>query len=407
MIEKRKRISDMMELIGKLDISPTMYKDAIEKYKNIGTFLLEKGIHADFYPQGSFPMGLVVRPYKNEDDANYDLDAICQLDLTKESTTPQKIKETIEKAFESDETYKSRLTIYDACCTIQYAEKNEIGFSIDIVSAVDEAESVKDKLSAASEVPQYIDSSIAITTKKSSDYEWATNNPKGYKLWFDEINKPFLEMNPLQSRALIFESHRSIFNSIEDIPLELERSSLQRVIQMLKRHRDVYFLKINDGKNLKPISAIITTLVASIAQTAPANMEVFDLLKYTLEQFDIYSKHQVLNETQFSNIYQNKNIVKRSKGKWIIENPVNPGDNLADAWNENPKIATAFFNWTKCVTEDFLGSMDKTDENFIMILEAALGSNFVRKGIDINKYVPSISSVKPVNITSQSKPWRS
>ena len=397
-------MSDILGLISKLDISPTMYKDAVEKYKNLGTYLQEKGIQADFYPQGSFSIGTVVRPYKDNKDANFDLDAICQILNEKDATTAQDIKEMVESTFEENETYKKKITNCDKCCTINYAETNEIGFSIDIVSAVAEDESTKQRLKEKSILPEYIDTAIAISSKKDEEYEWATNNPKGFKEWFDRINKPFLENNPLQSRSAIFESYRGVFASIEEIPIELERSALQRVIQILKRHRDVYFSKKQNGNILKPISAIITTVVATIASTASASLNVFYLLKYVLSEFNIYSKRQILNETEFSNFYKNKNIVQRKEGHWIIENPVNPEDNLADSWNENPLIARAFFDWTKCVSTDFLESYEKRDEEYVALLESALGSDFVRRSIDVKKYSSSVA--KPIIQSSQSKPWR-
>lgn len=404
MVSKENRMSDILGLISKLDISPTMYKDAVEKYKNLGTYLQEKGIQADFYPQGSFSLGTVVRPYKDNKDANFDLDAICQILNEKGATTPQDIKEMVESAFEENEAYKKKLTKCDKCCTINYTETNEIGFSIDIVSAIEEDESTKQRLKEKSILPEYIDTAIAISSKKDEEYEWATNNPKGFKEWFDKINKPFLENNPLQSRSAIFESYREVFASIEEIPIELERSALQRVIQILKRHRDVYFSKKQNGNTLKPISAIITTVVASIASTALASLNVFDLLKYVLSEFNIYSKQQILNETEFSNFYKNKNIVQRKEGNWVIENPVNPEDNLADSWNEDPLMAKAFFDWTKCVYTDFLESYEKRDEEYIALLESALGSDFVRRSIDVKKYSSSVA--KPIIQSSQSKPWR-
>lgn len=405
MIEQKERILDIYNLINKLDISPTMYKYAVEKYKSISTFLLEKGIKADFYPQGSFSLGTVVRPYKNNKEANYDLDAICQIEIQKKVTTPKSIKDMVEKAFESDERYKSRLIKYDKCCTIQYADIGEIGFSIDVVPAVDEDLETKSLLKQKSLEPRYIDTAIAITDKKLEEYEWATNNPKGFKEWFQKINTPFLENSLQQSRRSIFESYKGLFASVEEIPVELERSSLQRVIQILKRHRDVYFSKIKDGDSLKPLSAIITTIVACISMTASANLSVFDLLKYVLNELEIYSKHQILNETQFSARYQYKNIVKHINGEWIIENPVNPNDNLADAWNKNASIARAFFTWTQYVSNDFLKSIDKTDEEFITVIESALGSSFVRNNINERKYSTSITTPKVINSNNQSKPW--
>ncbi len=53
MISKEKRKEDFLKLVKGLDISPTMFKNAREKYENIGKFLNENGLDLDIYPQGS------------------------------------------------------------------------------------------------------------------------------------------------------------------------------------------------------------------------------------------------------------------------------------------------------------------------------------------------------------------
>ena len=58
------RQQDILKLIEGLDISPTMYKNATDKYKAVGTYLQEQGVECDIFPQGSFRLGTVVRPYR-------------------------------------------------------------------------------------------------------------------------------------------------------------------------------------------------------------------------------------------------------------------------------------------------------------------------------------------------------
>ncbi len=56
------RIKNITKVVEQLDISPSLYKNAIEKYKNLANLLSEKGLDANIYPQGSFALGTVVRP---------------------------------------------------------------------------------------------------------------------------------------------------------------------------------------------------------------------------------------------------------------------------------------------------------------------------------------------------------
>ena len=404
MVTKEERLTDVLGIIDKLDISPSMYRDSVEKYKAIGTFLSSKGINADFYPQGSFSLGTVVRPYKNNQDASFDLDAVCQIEINKEDTDPREIKRMVEKAFDDDETYSGKLEKFDKCCTIRYADIGGIGFSIDIVPSVKEDQGTILELMGKSHNPNLVVSSIAITDVSDEVYEWATNNPKGYKVWFDKINSEFLASNPIRNRRMMFEANRSIFASIEDIPIELERSALQRVIQILKRHRDVYFSKMADGDNLKPLSAIITIVVAMISQVAPSNLPVFDLLRFVLNEFDIYSQRQILNESQFTFKYGVKNVIQRPGGVWKLENPANPKDNFVDSWNSNSLLSKAFFNWIKQANSDFIQSVEKSDREFYAQLGASFGFETTRQIIKESKY----SAVQPLvtlSRESQSKPW--
>ena len=55
------RQQDILSIISELDISPTMYSNAVEKYKAITAYLESYGIEAEMYPQGSFAFGTVVR----------------------------------------------------------------------------------------------------------------------------------------------------------------------------------------------------------------------------------------------------------------------------------------------------------------------------------------------------------
>ena len=58
------RQRDILKVIQSLDISPTMYKNAVEKYTALATYLEENGFAVSIYPQGSFAYGTVVRPLK-------------------------------------------------------------------------------------------------------------------------------------------------------------------------------------------------------------------------------------------------------------------------------------------------------------------------------------------------------
>lgn len=95
MREKSYRKQDILKLIEGLDISPTMYKNATEKYKAVASYLQEQGLECEIFPQGSFSLGTVIRPYKQSKDAAYDLDFFCCINEDKGKTTPDHIKNVV------------------------------------------------------------------------------------------------------------------------------------------------------------------------------------------------------------------------------------------------------------------------------------------------------------------------
>lgn len=409
MIQSYERQSDILKLIERLDISPTMYRNAEEKYHALADFLEKCGIEAEIYPQGSFALGTVVRPSAKDPNAAYDLDFICRLKQTRGEIAPSELRRKIQDALESDERYKKRLEVCDECFTIKYADEGNIKFSIDVVPAADESIARKQELSIKCERPDLLGTAIAIPRHDGErNYDWLTNNPRGFRTWFEEINEPFRAFNRDERRREFFNANTQIYASVDEIPEGLERSAMQRVIQILKYHRDVYYLKLprKDSDDLKPISAIINTLVAEISKLANPEYGVFELLKFVLDELSIYAKHQALTVNEFARQFGARSAIKKDKdsGRWVIQNPANPEDNLADKWNENPEIPKFFFKWIEACASDLIESMTILDDKFRTRMENAFGPAAIQ---DVwgNKYRSASHSV-PKPIVTNPKPYR-
>ncbi len=384
------RLKDVRELIRKLDITPTMYRNAESKYKAIAKFFQENGLECDIYPQGSFAYGTVVRAYRDGKDENYDLDFICLIKVNKSETTAEEVKLRVGELLKGHGVYSKIMKEYDKCWTLNFAE----GFNIDIIPAAEE--------SLVEHLYSFITKErIAITNKVATyEYSWLLSNPKGYTEWFKYINKDFLEYSRNRRLNEFSILNKSADNKVDEIPEFMERSSLQRVIQIMKRHRDIYFYH-SRKESKKPISAIITTICAEIAVEAPKHLDVMELLEYVANEFGIYSKRKTLNQEDFDKRYKNKTVIKKSKDNWEIINPVNPEDNLADQWNEDPEKAEIFFKWVEVMKKDLVDTKDRDDIDFINGLERGLGKGFVEKSI--NKSLYKIPQVKEVAVN---KPWR-
>ena len=63
----------------------------------------------------------------------------------------------------------------------------------------------------------------------------------------------------IQLRAPMF------YASVDEVPDQLVRTSLQRSVQIMKRHRDLKFSNSQDNGHM-PISIVITTLAAQLYQ---------------------------------------------------------------------------------------------------------------------------------------------
>ena len=132
-MDKSKRL---YEIIKKLDIPDSMRKNAKEKYENLARELSENGIDVEIYPQGSFALGTVVRPFTKGKDVDYDLDFICQEMYTKSNIKPEQVKKCIEEILKKN---GRNVQEDNTCWTIDYANIQEhLGFNIDVVPAVDE-----------------------------------------------------------------------------------------------------------------------------------------------------------------------------------------------------------------------------------------------------------------------------
>lgn len=399
------RQKDFLSFIEKLDISPALFENAKGKYEALASFLNEHGVNASIYPQGSFALGTVIRPMKKDRNPSYDLDFICHVEGNKSDYTPSGLRNIIEEALKSSDTYGGKLVKWEECFTIEYAEVNGISFSIDIVPAVDESKDNITNLICKGLHPNNANTSVAIPRQSSENgYRWISNNPKGFKSWFDEINMPFLIYARENNRRKIFENNRAIFASVEEIPQELERSSLQRVIQILKYQRDSYYSKVKCGDDIKPISALITTVVTRIANQYHHDCSVFELLEFVLSKLElcVHQKHYTFEE--FSSRYDNAPVISFKGQKWSVPNPADPDDNLADKWNNDDRISTTFFKWITIMKQDLIVSLSQDDDTqFGIILENSFGAWDDRSAV-IKKYRGS-QIATPIISSTAAKPY--
>ena len=335
-------------LADELDVPENLYAEMVRKYEHLSSWIKEDNaerFHTDseIYPQGSTKLGTMIRPVKK--DCEYDVDLVYRRELLKKSVTQE---ELVEQTGEQLKRYIADLRkegedVPDLvrrrrCWALNYKGR----FHMDVLPSIPDDE-------AATYTVRSLDAAILITDRELR--EWQHSNPKGYAEWFNDRERRVLrEQRGVMAKAANVE--------IESIPEERVRTPLRRVIQILKRHRDIRY---EGNPEDKPISIIITTLAAG----AYANeTDLFDAL--------------------ISAVRDMPKGVQTRNGEWWIPNPVNPRENFADKWNEEPRKATLFFQWLSQVEADLtaaqqqVGGIHRVGES----LAPVFGSEVVQKSIE-------------------------
>ena len=263
------------------ELTPTQYRNAEEKYKAVGTWLAAPGsalapLAPVIYPQGSMLLGTTVRPYNSRHE--YDLDLVCQLHRC-DHKPPMVVYQWVQDRLAANQVYKEILEPLKRCLRLNYA----CAFHLDILPACPNE--------------QLGNGAIHVPDRKLEC--WKDSNPKGFAAWFFE-------------RCVIrdFLAERTLKATVEPLPSAVPseyKYPLQRIVQLMKRHRDVYFA---GGRDIAR-SVILTTLAGGFyggqRSLSLALEAVLDGINSALE------RHQTVPR---------------------IENPVHRAENFADTWDQ-------------------------------------------------------------------------
>ena len=323
-----------------LDISESRFKEAEDRYTAVSNWLCRpestlKTRSSEIYTQGSFRLGTVVKPLNNKEE--YDIDLVCQLDYKSTELSQAVLKKNLGyelKLYAKANNMKNEPEESNRCWFLQYA--NGTQFHMDVLPSITDTDEAFRKMLIESNVPESIVAlAIRITDKNHPDYEkvgavWLKSNPRGYAEWFkNRMRERFQE-----SACGLLEN--KVYASVEEVPVYRVKTTLQRAIQILKRHRDIRFEKNPD---LRPISIIISTL-AGHAYNNESNLYV--ALKGIVDRMPQY--------------------VLETGGMTWIPNPVNPTENFADKWPNNPERKRAFKEWLVALQNDMFAALKKERE---------------------------------------------
>lgn len=380
-----------------IDIPDSAYEAADARYKDLADWFARKAGSArhdpHIYCQGSFRLGTVIRPLS--DDEEYDLDLSCELrrGVAKTSMSQRDLKLIIGRdveAYRQARQIEQQKEEKNRCWRLRY--KDDLRFHMDVVPAI--PATTERRVAVARLMQRFgtnealarelADLSVNITDRNDPNYaahalHWPVSNPEGYARWFVERMRQagaFLENRAREARAA----------KVDDLPVYRWKAPLQRVVQLLKRHRDVMFVDFQDAK---PISVIITTLAAK-AYSGEADLAT--------------ATERILSRML--------DLVNPTRPR--VPNPLNPEEDFADKWatpvGQRLQLEANFRNWVAQARADLGSIVGSTDPNFIANQTAArfkarVDTERLRRGLGIG-FPAVVTSPREVAISNPARPWR-
>lgn len=350
--EQKKQISVLLNEIGKaLDVTKTEYDQITTSYMAVGTYLAEdssplKAYSPQIRPQGSFLFGTAVRPIS--EDADLDIDLVCELTRKPTNWTQWSTKNAVGNRLKSSGVYGPMLDKEGKrCWTLKYADGK---YHMDVLPCIvnEGYTTALERMLASSDSVVSDTTAIRITDKTRYDYmtetdsdKWQKSNPFALAKWFYNI-----AYRPTNLQRTI-----NLKEAVAPVPKYYEeKAPLQRVVQLMKRHRDIIF----DGdEDDKPISIIITTLAAKAYNDETGLLSALHHIARTMTSY-----------------------IEGTPGNRVVRNPVNPSENFADKWKPENKKEENFYKWVNKLQADvdkLIDTIGKGQDKLYSLFEAMFG----------------------------------
>jgi hypothetical protein len=298
----------LRDTVAELDIPLELHQAATHEYERVGNWLAANAdglagwvVHA----QGSFLLNTVVLPSGIDE---YDVDTVCRREIDKESTTQAKLKHEVGDVLSAYVDAHRHLPNgpkgrkeRKRCWTLGYP--HSLRFHLDVLPAIPK--------------PDGGPTAILITDRELR--EWQFSDPLAFAAWF----KHQAAAEYVAKRLRLAEAART---APQQIPEWEVKTTLHRVVQVLKLHRNEYFRNDLDSR---PASILITTLAAHAYR---GEQDLYDAVLEAVELMPQY--------------------VQESPGGVMVPNPVEPRENFADRWRHHPELRARFSDWLEQLGED-------------------------------------------------------
>jgi Adenylyl/Guanylyl and SMODS C-terminal sensor domain len=347
----------LREVADALEISDTRYQSAERSYRSVAAWLERPGSRfagheLRVYSQGSFRIGTPIRPV-NEDE-KYDLDVVFENKTAEKISLSQ--KDLQDQLGAELRAYAEQHGMNPPergrfCWTLHYADGAQ--FAMDVLPSLSEGVAVRRLLEQRSFSTQWVDSAVAIPDAHHPHFlirsdDWRTSNPAGYAAWFQSRQQVVFEA---RRRALALES---LLAKAEDLPEYRVKTPLQATVQILKRHRDVFF---TDEPAVRPRSIMLTTLIAQA-----------------------YRQETGLSSSLLGVLDRLEGSIELIGSEYWVSNPADGRENFADVWRERPSLRSHFFKWLAAARQDFNAIAQSSDRTVIeQRIRLALGEQLVQR----------------------------
>jgi hypothetical protein len=282
-----------------LQPSLSKYRELLQSYKTLVKWISDKHVLAEdggeIFVQGSFAIDTAVQPLRKNE---IDVDVVAAFSrVWKQGEQVGIFYDKLEDIF-ADSRYESKCERYKNVVRINYNSN----FHFDIMPTLPIFEDNYDYLKA-------------VDTKKRN---WVDRSPKLYARWFVERAKTESSLiERFDSNK--YRSSFDIFQEMEEIPFQRPsdyyvKPALTRVVQIVKRARDIFFR----DKEIVPQSIVLTTIIAE-AYSGESSM-----YRALLES----AKH----------MYR----LAKSDKMFRVLNPVSANEEFTDKWQMEPEYYDAF-----------------------------------------------------------------
>jgi hypothetical protein len=307
LLRKNATVGILERLCAMIEPTDTQKTTARDRYEAVGRWLADAPQYlfsaARITPHGSFALGTAIKPLSG---LEYDVDLLCRFTAFAGRLGPADLKRLLGIRIRENSEYSFILYEMPRCWRLDYAGE----FHMDITPSIPN--------------PACRNGGELVPDKKLRT--WKSTNPSGYLKLFEERAALVPTMRALKSFTAM--DSRGI---VDPFPEHIGfKGILRRIVQLLKRHRDIYFE--NADESLRPISVILTTLAGQAYE--------FCVGKYVFDsEFDV-ALAVVRTMPYFIETY-----ALNGKPQWRVANETTEGENFAEKWNLHPERAAAFSEW--------------------------------------------------------------